>query len=126
MAQLLMAATCIALLIAAFGTYVLSANTVQRRAKEIVLRKLHGARGGDIGLLVLRETGALILAAGAIGLPVAAVAIQRYLAGYVEQAPMGYWTLLFALTLTMSIALLAIARQTWLAMRLSPANALKV
>lgn len=125
MAKLLAAATCIALVIAAFGTYVLSANTVQRRAREIVLRKLHGARGADIGLLVLRETGALMLAAGVIGLPVAAVAISRYLAGYVEHAPIGYWTLLFALALTLSIALLAIARHTWLAMRLSPADALR-
>jgi putative ABC transport system permease protein len=111
--------------VAAFGTYVLSANTVQRRAREIVLRKLHGARGRDIGLLVLRETAVLMLAGGVIGLPVAALAISRYLASYVEHAPIGYWTLLFALALTLSIALLAIARHTWLAMRLPPADALR-
>jgi putative ABC transport system permease protein len=125
MAKLLASATCLALIIAGVGTYVLSANTVQRRAREIVLRKLHGARRGDIGLLVLREIGTLILIAAAIGLPLAAVAIQRYLAGYVEHAPVGYWTLLCALVLTLAIALGAISRHAWLAMRLSPVDALK-
>jgi ABC-type antimicrobial peptide transport system permease subunit len=103
----------------------LSANTVQRRAREITLRKLHGAQRADVGLLMLREIGTLILAAGVIGLPIAAVAIQRYLSGYVERAPVGYWTLLFALALTLVIALIAISRHAWLAMRLSPAEALR-
>jgi cell division protein FtsX len=125
MAKLLASATCLALIIAGVGTYVLSANTVQRRAREIVLRKLHGARRGDIGLLVLREIGTLILIAAVIGLPLAAIAIQRYLAGYVEHAPVGYWTLLFALALTLLIALSAISRHAWLAMRLSPVEALR-
>jgi cell division protein FtsX len=125
MARLLSVATGIALVIAAFGTYVLSANTVQRRAREIVLRKLHGARRSDIGLLVVREVGTLMLAAAVIGLPVAAVAINRYLANYVEHAPIGYWTLLLALSLTLAIALAAIARHTWIAMRMAPADVLR-
>ena len=125
MTRLLTLATGIALAIAAFGTYVMSANSVQRRAKEIVLRKLHGARRADIGLLMLRETGMLLLAASVIGLPVAAVTVQRYLSGYVEHAPIGYWTLLFALALTSIIALGAVSRHTWLAMCISPAKALR-
>lgn len=125
LAKLMSVATGIALAIAAFGTYVLSANTVQRRAREIVLRKLHGARGADIGVLVVREIGALVLAAAVIASPLAVVAIRRYLSGYVEHAPIGYWTLLIALSLTLAIALIAIARHTWLAMRMAPAEALR-
>ena len=125
LSTLLIIATAIALAIAAFGTYVLSATTVQRRAREIVLRKLHGARGGDIGLLVVRETGVLVLVAAIIGLPLAALAIQRYLAGYVAHAPGGYWTLLLSLAMTVIVALLAIARQARVAMRMAPADALR-
>jgi ABC-type antimicrobial peptide transport system permease subunit len=73
MASLLALATGIALSLAAFGTYVLSADTVQRRAREIVLRKLHGASDSAIGLLVLRGVGTMLLLAALIGLPVAAV-----------------------------------------------------
>jgi hypothetical protein len=126
MAKLLSIATGIALAIAAFGTYVLSAHTVQRRAREIVLRKLHGAGRGDIGLLVLREIGALALVAAVVGLPIAGVVIARYLAGYVERAPIGYWTLLAALSATLAIAIAAAARHAWLAMRMQPAAALRV
>jgi hypothetical protein len=69
--------------------------------------------------------GLLVLAGAAIGLPAAAIATHRYLSGYVEHAPVGYWTLLIALCLTLAIALGAISRHTWLAMRLSPAEALR-
>jgi cell division protein FtsX len=125
MARLLAAATAIALTIAAFGTYALSANTVQRRAREIVLRKLHGARRTDIGLLVIRETGALILAAAIISLPVALLLIERHLSNYTERAPIGYWTLALALLLTLAVALIATTRHTRTAMRLPPAQALR-
>lgn len=124
-AKLLAVATGIALAIAAFGTYVLSAHTVQRRAKEIVMRKLHGARRRDIGKLVVREIGALTLVSALIGLPLAALAIERYLATYVEHAPIGYWTMLFALASTVAVALAAVARQAWIAMRMVPAEALR-
>lgn len=126
MAKLLAIATGIALAIAAFGTYVLAAHTVQRRAKEIVLRKLHGARRRDIGKLVVREVGALTVVSALIGLPLAAVAIERYLGTYVEHAPIGYWTMLFALASTLAVAMVAVARQAWIAMRMMPAEALRV
>jgi ABC-type antimicrobial peptide transport system permease subunit len=125
MARLLGIAAAIALTIAAFGTYVLSARTVQRRGKEIVLRKLHGAGRGQIGMLVVRETATLTLIAAAVGLPLAAVAIERYLASFVEHAPIGYWTLLLALASTLLVSLAAVARHAWIAMRMMPADALR-
>jgi ABC-type antimicrobial peptide transport system permease subunit len=125
MARLLALATGIALAIAAFGTYVLSAHTVQRRAREIVLRKLYGAGRSAIGVLVVKEIGVLALLAALIGLPPAALAIQRYLAGYVEHAPIGGWTLLLALAATLGVAAAAVARHAWLAMRMKPADALR-
>ncbi|MDC8757201.1 ABC transporter permease [Janthinobacterium fluminis] len=121
MAKLLAIATGIALAIAAFGTYVLSAYTVQRRAKEIVLRMLHGAGRADIGLLVAREIGGLTLVSAVLALPLAGVVVQRYLSFYVERAPIGYWPLLIALAATSAIASCAVARHVWVAMRMRPA-----
>lgn len=126
MAKLLAVATAIALAIAAFGTYVLAAHTVQRRSKEIVMRKLHGARRADIGWLVVREIGTLTLVSAVIALPLAALGIERYLASFVERAPIGYWTMLLALSSTLGIALGAVARHAWIAMRMKPAEALRV
>lgn len=125
LAKLLAISTGIALAIAAFGIYALSAYTVQRRAKEIVLRKLYGAGRPDIARLVAWEIGTLTLVSAAIGLPVAAVAIDRYLSAFVERAPVGYWALLFALASTLAIVLVAVARHGWLAMNMKPASALR-
>ncbi|MYM36513.1 FtsX-like permease family protein [Duganella sp. FT94W] len=125
MVRLLVAASAVALLIAAFGTYTLSANTVQRRAREILLRKLHGARRADIGLVIIRETGTLTVFATALALPIALLLIRRYLSNFIEHAPIGYWTLSFALLITLAVTAFATIRHTWLAMHMSPADALR-
>ena len=126
MASLLALATGIALSLAAFGTYVLSADTVQRRAREIVLRKLHGASDADIGLLVLRGVVTMLLVAALTGLPLAGVAIARYLSTWVDTAPAGYLTMLLAFVVVSVVALAAASRQAWIAMKVRPAHALRL
>jgi len=125
MAKLLGLATAIALAIAAFGIYVLAAHSVQRQSKEIVLRKLHGARPRDIGWLVAREIGRLLLVAAALAIPLAILAIERYLAGFVERAPFAWWTLCAALAATAIITAAAAGRHALIAMRMRPATALR-
>lgn len=121
LAKLLAIATAIALAIAAFGAYALASHTVQRRAKEIVLRKLYGAAPRDIGKLVAREIGVLTGIAALIALPAGAVLIHLYLAGYVEHAkPAAYWTLLLAVVCTLLVVAAAVARQAVAAMRMRP------
>ena len=125
LSRMLALASAVAIALAAFGIYVLSAYSVQRSAREIVIRKLHGARGVDIAALVGGEFALLVGAGAVLGLPPAALAIQRYLAGFVEHAPVGGWTLAAALTLAALVATLATARHTLTALRLPPALALR-
>jgi ABC-type antimicrobial peptide transport system permease subunit len=125
LARLLAFSTVIAMLIAAFGVYVLAADAVQRRTKEIALRKLFGTRSRDIGKLVAKDVGAIILVAATIAIPVAAIAIARYLAIYTEQTPLAFWSLAIAVVAAVVTASLAAARQTWIAMVLKPAVALR-
>lgn len=123
--RLLAITSATAIALAAFGIYVLSAYSVQRQQRQIVLRKLHGAAPGDIALMLTREFAVLVGVAAVIGLPPAAVATQRYLANYPEHAPIGGWTLAAALLLAVLVALLATTRHTWAAMRMAPVLALK-
>lgn len=125
MARMLGAASAIATALAASGVYVLSAYSVQRRRREIVLRKLHGAGRAAIARLVGAEFAVLLGAGTLLGLPPAAVAIQRHLAGFVEHAPFGAWPLAGALVLAVLVALAATARHTVAALRMSPAGALR-
>ena len=125
LAKLLAASSVIAIAIAAFGIYVLSAYSVQRRTREIVLRKLYGASGGAIGRLVAREFAVLLGAGAVIGLPIAWIATQRYLSAFNEQAPIGLWTIGGALAIAIAVALFSSLRHTLSAVRIAPALALR-
>jgi putative ABC transport system permease protein len=125
LAKLLAASSVIAIAIAAFGIYVLAAYSVQRRTKEIVLRKLYGAGRGEIGKLVVREFAMLIAAGALVGLPVAWIATQRYLAPFTERAPIGLWTLVAALMVAGLVTLGSTLRHTLAAVRIRPALALR-
>ena len=125
MSKLLIIAAILSLAIAAFGIYVLSAYSVQRRFQEIAIRKIYGAKTKSIALLLGKEFGFIMLASALIGLPLGAFAISHYLATFVERAPIGGWTLLFALCVALLIALASSLRHALLAMRISPVVALR-
>lgn len=125
LARLLALATLIALAITAFGMVALSASIVQRRAREIVLRKLYGAGRAQIAALLGRELGLLVGIAAVLGLPLAFLAIGRYQSGFVEHAPMVYsmpWLALLGVAL---VTLLATLRHTWSALALRPGRVLR-
>jgi len=125
LARLVAIATGIALAISAFGTYALAADAAQKRAREIVLRKLYGARRRDIAVLMLREIGVLTLAGAVAGLPLGALVGERYLSSFVERAPFGYWNVALAFCASACVAVAAMAQHAWGAMRMSPADALR-
>jgi putative ABC transport system permease protein len=125
LAKLLAASSVIATAIAAFGIYVLAAYSVQRRAREIVLRKLYGAGAAAVGALVAREFAALIGAGALLGLPLASLAIARYLSAFIERAPIGAWTVIVALLVACLVALGSTLRHTLAAVRIRPALALR-
>ncbi|BDT59861.1 ABC transporter permease [Massilia varians] len=125
LAKLLGASSVIATAIAAFGIYVLAAYSVQRKAREIVLRKLYGAGHAAIGRLVAREFVVLIGIGALVSLPIAFVAVQRYLAGFTEQAPIGAWTVSAALLVAAVVATGSTARHALAAMQIRPAQALR-
>ena len=125
LAKLLGLSSLIAIAIAAFGIYVLSAYSVQRLTKQIVLRKLFGAKPAAIVRLLLGEFIPVLAIGALIGLPVAAWATLKYLASFVERAPIGGWTLAAALLVALLVSLVSTLRQLVVAMRMSPAEALR-
>lgn len=124
-ARLLALASVVATALACFGIYVLSSYTIRRRAREFVLRKLHGATPRDIGLLVAREWLALLALGALLALAPAWLWTERYLASFVERAPMGWWPLAIACAGVGAVGLAGCARQAVAAMRISPALALR-
>lgn len=125
LAKLLGLASAIAVMIAGFGVYVLSTYNVRRLGRQIVLRKLFGAGRRDIARLVGREALILVAISAAIGLPVATLVIQRYLASFLDRAPIGGWTLLAAILTALLVTMVSTLRGTLAAVRMSPAAVLR-
>jgi ABC-type antimicrobial peptide transport system permease subunit len=125
LAKLLTFATLVAMFIAAIGAFVLATDAVQRRTREIALRKLFGALRQDVARLVLAELGAIVLLAALVALPLAALAIARYLAPFSERTPMAYWALVLAGAAATGVVGVAAARQARVAMKMKPAVALR-
>ena len=125
LAKLLALATLVAIAIAAFGIYVLSAYSVQRLAKQIVLRKLFGAERLDVARLVGREFAVMLAVGAAVGLPLAIFATQKYLAPFSERAPVGVSTPMAAILIVAAVTVASTLRYTVAAMRMSPARILR-
>jgi len=126
LARLLGLATLVAMFIAAIGAFVLATDAVQRRTREIALRKLFGAQPRDVGRLVARELGVVMLLAAGVALPLAALAIARYLAPFTERTPWAYWGMAVALMAGVCAMGIAAARQARIAMATRPSAALRV
>jgi putative ABC transport system permease protein len=118
-------ATFIAGALAAFGMYILSATNVQRKTREIVLRKLHGARPTDIARLLAKEYSILLGIAALIGVPLGMAGGLTILSEFALQTPLGPWAAVPALIAALVLALLASLQHTLAAMRLAPAVALR-
>lgn len=118
-------ATAVAMLMAAFGMYISSAISLQRKSREIIMRKLFGANPIDIAKILGREFAILISIAAGIGLPVAYLLGRLFVEHSSRQAPIGLWPVLAAFAGAIAITLIASYRNTAAAMRMSPALALQ-
>jgi putative ABC transport system permease protein len=72
----------LAVFIASLGLFGLAAFVVERRTKEIGIRKIMGARTGDIIRLLLWQFSIPVLLANAIAWPVTYYCLRQWLEGY--------------------------------------------
>jgi len=111
--------------LAVFSIYILSSYAVQRRAREIVIRKLYGARQADIASLLMREFFVLTGIAALVALPLIFLLGRVFIQQFSDQAPVGIWAACAALAGAIMVVALASARHVRVAMRMSPAVALR-
>lgn len=117
--------TLLAILIASLGLFGLAAFTVERRTKEIGVRKILGASVSQIVVMLCSEFTWLVLVAGLIAMPVAYVAMERWLQDFAYRVEIGIGTFFFAGILALLIALLTISVQAIKAALANPADAVR-
>lgn len=114
-----------AILISCLGLLGLAALAVNRRTKEIGIRKVLGATVQSIVALISKDFVKLVLVAFIVATPIAWKIMQTWLQNFAYRIDMGWWIFIVAGTLALAIALLAISTQSIKAAIANPVEALR-
>jgi putative ABC transport system permease protein len=117
--------TIIALLITAIGIFVIAIYDVQRRTKEIGIRKVYGAHIGEIIFMLNKDFVKLVLIAIVIAWPIAWYALHKWLKNFAYKTELSWWIFVFAGVVAIGIALLTVSWQSSRAARRNPVKSLK-
>ena len=115
----------IAILIACLGVYGLVLFTVQRKVKEIGVRKVLGARVESILALIYRDFAWLLLLGFILALPVSYYFINRWLENFVYRATPDWLTYTVSLLVIGTIVTLTVSYQAVVAARANPVKSLR-
>jgi putative ABC transport system permease protein len=124
-AQVVGAASGLAIVIAVFGLLGLAALVAQRRTKEIGIRKALGATVPGIVGLLSWEFVKVVTLAFVIAAPVAYLVMRQWLQDFAYHIELGPWVFLGAGLLTLAVSLLAVSYQALRAATVSPVRALR-
>jgi len=125
LARLSMAFGIVALLLAAIGLYGVLSYGVARRTNEIGIRKALGARYSAVMVMILRETGLLILAGLVLGTFLSAAGTQLIASRLYGLAPTDPVAIGVAVAMLAGVALLAAWVPAHRASRVDPLVALR-
>lgn len=115
----------ITLVITIAGLFAMAYYAVQRREREIALRKVNGA--SIKALFVMLNKGFLlwVAIAFAVACPVAYYGVHKWLDGFAVKTSLSLWVFLLVGAMALLITLLATGYQTWKAATENPVKALK-
>jgi putative ABC transport system permease protein len=115
----------LAVVIACMGLFGLAAFNVERRTKEIGIRRILGANGSRIVGLLTREFMLLVLLANFIAWPAAYLYVRRWMQNFSYRTDISLWMFVFAAAAALGIAFLTIGSQTLRAAHRNPAETLR-
>jgi putative ABC transport system permease protein len=102
----------LAVAIACLGLFGLAAFTAEQRTKEIGIRKVLGASGQSIFVLLSKEFTKWILISNGMAWPIAYFATDRWLQNFAYRAPLTPWIFILATSLAAAVAIGTVASQT--------------
>ncbi len=124
-ARIAVIAAVLAIFIASLGLYGLTSYTVQRRTKEIGVRKAMGSSIPAIYLSISKEIIILVSVSALISFPVIYYVSNKWLQNYYYRISPGVLTFLGGLVIALGIAVLTISYRTMKAAKINPAQSLR-
>lgn len=117
--------TFIIIAITCIGLFGISLFDIDKRYKEIGIRKVNGATFTDIIVITSRKYVILILTAFVISTPLAIWLIRQYSENYAIKADIGVLIFILSFVITASVSFLTIFYQTWKAANTNPVETIK-
>ncbi len=115
----------VALFIAGLGLFGLAGFTLERRTKEIGIRKAMGAESADVTKLLLWQFAKPVLWANLIAWPVAGFVMNRWLQGFAYHIDLEPWLFVAAAAVALLVAMLTVSTHSILVARARPVTALR-
>jgi putative ABC transport system permease protein len=115
----------IALFICSMGLLGLTLLSIQRRTKEIGVRKVNGAQTGEILAMLNVDLIKWIIISFLIAIPLAYLAMNKWLENFAYKAEMSWWIFGLAGMIVLGIALLTVSFQSYRAAIKNPVESLR-
>lgn len=118
-------ATGLALAIAGIGLFGIAGISISRRRKELGIRKILGARGGQLVGLLSKEFLVLVVIAMIFAVPTAAWLGKKWLADFAYQVPINWSIYLMSGGLLLLVSAVAVASHAFKIIQLNPVNTIR-
>ncbi len=115
----------IAIFIACIGLFGLSSMLIEKRTKEIGIRKVNGARISEVLVMLNRDFVKWVAIAFVVATPIAYYAMNKWLQNFAYKTELSWWIFALAGLLALGIALLTVSFQSWKAARRNPVESLR-
>jgi len=125
LSRLVRIATAVTIFISCIGLLGLILFIVERRKKEISIRKVLGAGIADIVFLLNKEFIMLVGIALGIASPIAFLGMHRWLQNFAYRTTISWWTFVLAGLITLSISVLTISLRVIRAALINPTDNLR-
>ncbi len=117
--------TIVAIVISVLGILGISLFSIERRIKEIGIRKVNGAKVFEVITLLSKDYVIWVIIAFVIATPMAWYAINVWLGNFAYKTELSWWIFALAGLLALGIALLTVSWQSWRAAIRNPIEALR-
>jgi len=123
--QLLIWFSLLSVFIACLGLLGLSSYAVEKRTREIGVRKVFGASVKNVLYIFTKEFSGLVLIASIIAIPLGWFAMNQYLQQFAYRTAMGWWVFVLSALIAFIIALATVGLQAYKYALRNPAEVLK-
>ena len=123
--NLMGASSTIALILSSIGLLGIILMHIQRRIKEIGIRKVNGAKISEVMSMLNRDFVKWVVIAFVIATPIAYYVMNKWLENFAYKTSLSWWIFVLAGLLALGIALLTVSWQSWKAAARNPVEALR-